>query len=103
MNNIRAMKKCFVSMVFVLSALVMLTGCVVSEQKLNDKVTQGIVEYEEQHGNRLEVTDLQLEKSEGKNYKGVLTGKLNGKDVIYDVTVDDSGSEFDIDWELRDK
>jgi uncharacterized lipoprotein YajG len=97
------MKKCFVSMVFVLSALVMLTGCVVSEQKLNDKVTQGIVEYEEQHGNRLEVTDLQLEKSEGKNYKGVLTGKLNGKDVIYDVTVDDSGSEFDIDWELRDK
>ena len=97
------MKKCFVSMVFVLSALVMLTGCVVSELKLNDKVTQGIVEYEEQHGNRLEVTDLQLEKSEGKNYKGVLTGKLNGKDVIYDVTVDDSGSEFDIDWELRDK
>ena len=97
------MKKCFVSMVFVLSALVMLTGCVVSEQKLNDKVTQGIVEYEEQHGNRLEVTDLQLEKSEGKNYKGVLTGKLNGKDVIYDVTVDDFGSEFDIDWELRDK
>ena len=97
------MKKCFVSMVFVLSALVMLTGCVVSEQKLNDKVTQGIVEYEEQHGNRLEVTDLQLEKSEGKNYKGVLTGKLNGKDVIYDVTVDDSDSEFDIDWELRDK
>ena len=90
-------------MVFVLSALVMLTGCIVSEQKLNDKVTQGIVEYEEQHGNRLEVTDLQLEKSEGKNYKGVLTGKLNGKDVIYDVTVDDSGSEFDIDWELRDK
>ena len=90
-------------MVFVLSALVMLTGCVVSEQKLDDKVTQGIVEYEEQHGNRLEVTDLQLEKSEGKNYKGVLTGKLNGKDVIYDVTVDDSGSEFDIDWELRDK
>ena len=97
------MKKCFVSMVFVLSALVMLTGCVVSEQKLNDKVTQGIVEYEEQNGNRMEVTDLQLEKSEGKNYKGVLTGKLNGKDVIYDVTVDDSGSEFDIDWELRDK
>ncbi len=97
------MKKGFVSRVFVLSALVMLTGCVVSEQKLNDKVTQGIVEYEEQHGNRLEVTDLQLEKSEGKNYKGVLTGKLNGKDVIYDVTVDDSGSEFDIDWELRDK
>lgn len=97
------MKKFFVSMVFTLSALVMLSGCVVSDQKLNDKVTQGIVEYEQQHGNRLEVTDLQLEKSEGKNYKGVLTGKLNGKDVIYDVTVDDSGSDFEVDWELRDK
>jgi hypothetical protein len=95
------MKKFFVSMVFALSALVMLTGCVVSEEKLTDKVTQGIVEYEQEQGNRLEVTDLKLEKSEGKNYKGVLTGKLNGEEVTYDVTVDDSGSDFDVDWELR--
>ncbi|MCR5239679.1 MAG: hypothetical protein K6E15_05875 [Prevotella sp.] len=95
------MKKFFVSMVFALSALVMLTGCVVSEEKLTDKVTQGIVEYEQEQGNRLEVTDLKLEKSEGKNYKGVLTGKLNGEDAVYDVTVTDAGSDFDIDWELR--
>ena len=95
------MKKVIVSMVLACSALVMLSGCMVSEEKLNDKVTQGIVEYEQEHGNRLEVTDLKLEKSEGKNYKGVLTGRLNGKDVIYDVTVDDSGSDFDVDWELR--
>lgn len=95
------MKKFFVSMMFALSALVMLTGCVVSEEKLTDKVTQGIVEYEQEQGNRLEVTDLKLEKSEGKNYKGVLTGKLNGEDAVYDVTVTDAGSDFDIDWELR--
>ena len=95
------MKKFIVSMVFALSALVMLTGCVVSEEKLTDKVTQGIVEYEQEQGNRLEVTDLKLEKSEGKNYKGVLTGKLNGEDAVYDVTVTDAGSDFDIDWELR--
>lgn len=88
-------------MVFALSALVMLTGCVVSEEKLTDKVIQGIVEYEQEQGNRLEVTDLKLEKSEGKNYKGVLTGKLNGEDAVYDVTVTDAGSDFDIDWELR--
>ena len=88
-------------MVFALSALVMLTGCMVSEEKLTDKVTQGIVEYEQEQGNRLEVTDLKLEKSEGKNYKGVLTGKLNGEDAVYDVTVTDAGSDFDIDWELR--
>ena len=95
------MKKLFVSMVIAASALVMLTGCVVSEEKLTDKVSQGIVEYEQEQGNRLEVTDLKLEKSEGKGYKGVLTGKLNGEDAVYDVTVTDAGSDFDIDWELR--
>ena len=95
------MKKVLISMVLACSALVLLNGCVVSEEKLTDKVTQGIVEYEQEQGNRLEVTDLKLEKSEGKNYKGVLTGKLNGEDAVYDVTVTDAGSDFDIDWELR--
>ena len=95
------MKKVLLSMLITFSALVMLSGCVVSEEKLNDRVTQGIVDYEQQHGNRLEVTELKLEKSDAKNYKGVLTGKLNGEDVTYDVTVDDSGSDFDVDWELR--
>lgn len=95
------MKKALVSIVFAISVLVMLSGCVVSEDKLTDKVTQGIMEYEQQQGNRLEVTDLKLEKSDGKGYKGVLTGKLNGEDVTYDVTVDDAGDDFDVDWELR--
>lgn len=96
------MKKVFVSMLIAILASVMLSGCIVSEDKLTDKVTQGIVEYEQQQGNHLEVTDLKLEKSEGKGYKGVLTGKLNDKDVIYDVTVDDAGDDFDVDWELRE-
>ena len=96
------MKKVFVSMLIAISASVMLSGCIVAEDKLTDKVTQGIVEYEQQQGNHLEVTDLKLEKSEGKGYKGVLTGKLNDKDVIYDVTVDDAGDDFDVDWELRE-
>ena len=88
-------------MVVAFAALVMLNGCIVSDEKLKDKVTQSIVEYEQQQGNTLEVTDLKLEKADGKNYKGVLTGKLNGEDAIFDVTVDDSGKEFDIDWEQR--
>ena len=95
------MKKYFVSMVIALSALVMLNGCIVSEEKLEHKVTQGMIEFEESQGNHLEVTDLKLEKSEGKNYKGVLTGKLNGEDAVYDVTVTDDGNDFDVDWELR--
>lgn len=95
------MKKGIVSMVIAFSALVMLNGCIVSEEKLETRVTQGMVEYEQRQGNQLEVTDLKLEKSEGKNYKGVLTGKLNGEDAVYDVTVTDAGSDFDIDWELR--
>lgn len=95
------MKKYLVTMVLACSMLLTLSGCIVSEEKLTDKVQQAMVEYEQEHGNRLEVTDLKLEKSGGKDYKGVLTGKLNGEDVVYDVTVDDSGSDFDVDWELR--
>lgn len=95
------MKKLLVSIVLACSALVMLSGCVVSEDKLTDKVKQSIVEYEQEQGKRLVVTDLKLEKSEGNNYKGVLTGRLDGVDVVFDVTVDDSGSDFDVDWELR--
>ena len=41
------MKKVFVSLVIAFSALVMLSGCIVSEDKLTDKVTKGIVEYVE--------------------------------------------------------
>ena len=98
---VKLMKKYLVSMVFALSALVMLNGCIVSEKKLTDKVQEAMVEYEQDQGNRLEVTDLKLEKSGDKGYKGVLTGKLNGEDVTYDVTVSDAGDDFDVDWELR--
>ena len=95
------MRKYLVSMVFALSALVMLNGCIVSEKKLTDRVQEAMVEYEQNQGNRLEVTDLKLEKSTDKGYKGVLTGRLNGEDVTYDVTVSDAGDDFDVDWELR--
>jgi len=95
------MKKYLVSLVFAFSALFMLSGCVVSEEKLTDKVTESMVEYEKAQGNQLEVTDLKLEKGADKGYTGVLTGKLNGKDAVFDVKVVDEGSDFDIDWELR--
>ena len=95
------MKKCFITIFFALSALMMLNGCIVSEEKLTDRVQQAMVEYEEGQGNRLEVTDLKLEKGQDKGYTGVLTGRLNGEEVTYDVTVSDEGSNFDVDWELR--
>lgn len=95
------MKNFLASMVFACSAMVMLSGCIVSEDKLTDKVQEAMVEYEQEHGNRLVVSDLKLEKSEGNDYKGVLTGRLNGENVTYDVTVSDTGSDFDVDWELR--
>ena len=95
------MKKYLVSLMVACSVLVMLSGCVVSEEKLSDRVQQSMVEYEKAHGNELEVTDLKLDKAEGKGYKGVLTGKLNGEEVVYDVKVTDEGSDFDVDWEKR--
>ena len=39
---------------------------------------------------------------DGQVYKGVLTGRLNDKDVTYDVTVDDVGDDFDVDWKLME-
>lgn len=95
------MKKCLITIVFALSALMMLNGCIVSEEKLTDRVQQAMVEYEQGQGNSLEVTDLKLEKGQDKGYTGVLTGRLNGEEVTYDVTVSDEGNNFDVDWELR--
>ena len=55
------MKKYFISIIFALSALVMLNGCIVSDKKLSEKVQQAIVDDEQTKGNTLEVTDFNLE------------------------------------------
>jgi hypothetical protein len=95
------MKKYLFSIIFALSALVMLNGCVVSDKKLSEKIQSAIVDEEASNGKTLEVTEFSLGDKIGKNYKGVLKGKLDGKDVIYDVTVNDEGNDFDVDWNLR--
>ena len=95
------MKKYLFSIIFALSALVMLNGCIVSDKKLSEKIKSAIVDEEASNGKTLEVTEFSLGDKIGKNYKGVLKGKLDGKDVIYDVTVNDEGNDFDVDWNLR--
>lgn len=94
------MKKYFISILFAFSALVMLNGCIVSDEKLADKVQEAIISDEQGNGNTLEVTEFQLDEK-GSPKKGVLKGRLNGKDVVYDIRVSDEGSEFDVDWEMR--
>lgn len=95
------MKKYLFSIIFALSALVMLNGCIVSDKKLSEKIQSAIVDEEASNGKTLEVTEFSLGDKIGKNYKGVLKGKLDGKDVIYDITVNDEGNDFDVDWNLR--
>lgn len=95
------MKKYLFSIIFALSALVMLNGCIVSDKKLSEKIQSAIVDEEASNGKTLEVTEFSLGDKIGNNYKGVLKGKLDGKDVIYDVTVNDEGNDFDVDWNLR--
>ena len=73
------MKKYFVSMVIAFSALVLLNGCIVSEKKLTDRVQTAIVDEERANGKTLEVTEFSLDDKTGKNYHGVLKGKLDGK------------------------
>ena len=60
------MKKYLVTLMIACSALFALSGCVVSEEKLSDKVQQSMIDYEKAQGNELEVTDLKLDKAEGK-------------------------------------
>lgn len=95
------MKKYLISTFIAFSALVLLNGCIVSEKKLTERVQSAIVDEERANGNNLEVTEFTLGDKEGKNYQGVLKGKLDGKDVIYDVKVTDEGDDFDVDWNLR--
>ena len=94
------MKKHLLAIFFAFTAMFMLNGCIVSETKLTDKVREAIVSDEASKGNTLEVTEFGLNKNE-KNYTGVLKGRLNGKEVVYDVTAIDEGDDFDVDWEIR--
>lgn len=95
------MRKHLILMIFAFSALMMLNGCVVSEKKLTDKIQEVIVAEEKDNGNTLEITEFNLGDKTGKDYKGVLKGVLNGKPVEYDVTVNDEGNDFDVDWTLK--
>ena len=79
----------------------MLNGCIVSEQKLTEKIQSAIVEEEQSKGRTLEVTEFSLGEKTGKNYQGVLKGKLDGKEMVYDVTVTDEGDDFDVNWTPR--
>ena len=95
------MKKYLISFIFAFSALIMLNGCIVSEQKLTEKIQSAIVEDEQSKGRTLEVTEFSLGEKTGKNYQGVLKGKLDGKEMVYDVTVTDEGDDFDVNWTPR--
>ena len=95
------MKKSLIAILLAFSAVVVLNDCIVSDKKLTDKVQEAIVNDVAQSGKQLEVTTFELGDKQGMNYKGVLQGKIDGEEVIYDVTVTDEGSDFDVDWEQR--
>ena len=95
------MKKSIVSMMIAVAALLMAVGCSVPQGKLTDYVEKTIVKAEKDAGNSLEVTEFNLGEKVGKDYKGVMKGLLNGKEVVYDVSVVDEGGSYDVDWELR--
>ena len=95
------MKKYLISCIFAFAALMMCNGCIVAEQKLTEKIQSAIVEEEQSKGRTLEVTEFSLGEKTGKNYQGVLKGKLDGKEMVYDVTVTDEGDDFDVNWTPR--
>jgi hypothetical protein len=95
------MKKMLISLTLAFLASGLLEGCVVSEKKLTDKVQEAIVNAEAAEGKQIVVTEFDLGDKQGKNYKGVLKGTVDGKEVVYDVVVADEGSDFDVDWNER--
>ena len=74
------MKKYLFSIIFALSALVMLNGCIVSDKKLSEKIQSAIVDEEASNGKTLEVTEFSLGDKIGKNYIPT------GSDSIFAIT-----------------
>lgn len=95
------MKKRIVNVLVAFSAMMMMAACSVPQGKLTDYIQKTIVSAEQESGNTLEVTEFNLGEKVGKDYKGVMKGKLNGEEVVYDVSVVDEGGSYDVDWEVR--
>ena len=96
------MKKIVLAFVFAVSAAVMFNSCKnITEDELAEKVKKEMVNYEKGEGKNLEVISFDLGQKIDEKYNGVLKGRLDGKDVIYDVTVIDEGNDYDVDWDIR--
>ncbi len=95
------MKKTVVTMMIGLSALLLMGSCTLPQGKVEEHVQKAIVGYYENEGKALEVTEFTLGEKTGKDYKGVLKGKLDGREVVYDVVAIDEGGDYDVDWEER--
>ena len=95
------MKKKVVALLLAVSLTGLTASCIVSEKKLEDKVQEAIMEEVASTGQTLEVLEFDLNK-EGKVRTGVLRGRVNGKEVVYDVSVTDDGDSFDAEWQLRE-
>lgn len=89
------------AMALALSTMLMLGACTITEEQLAEKVKSAIVDDEKGNNRQLEVTEFDLGEKQGTQYKGVLKGKLDGQEVIYDVVVTDEGSDYDVDWNKR--
>ena len=89
------------AMALALSTMLMLGACTITEEQLAEKVKSAIVDDEKDNNRKLEVTEFDLGEKQGTQYKGVLKGKLDGQEVIYDVVVTDEGSDYDVDWNKR--
>ncbi|MBR5688736.1 MAG: hypothetical protein IKX36_12395 [Prevotella sp.] len=96
------MKKVVLVFVFAVSAAVMFNSCKnITEDELAEKVKKEMVNYEKGEGKNLEVISFDLGQKVDEKYNGVLKGRLNGQEVVYDVVVIDEGSDYDVDWDIR--
>ena len=96
------MKKTIIIAVTLLMACVTFNGCgkKVSVDKLKSQIKEAILDEARNDGNTLVFTEFTLEEDGKGNYKGVARCTKNDSvKVTYNVSADDIGDEFDVDWD----
>ncbi|MBR5653859.1 MAG: hypothetical protein IKX22_07230 [Prevotella sp.] len=97
------MKKTIIIAVTLVIACITFQACgkKVSVDKLKAQIKEAMLEEARDEGSTLVITEMTLNEDGKGNYKGVARGTKNDSvKVTYNVSADDQGDEFDVDWDL---
>jgi hypothetical protein len=98
------MKKTIIIAVTLFMACLTFNACgkkKVSIDKLKSQIKEAMLDEARNEGNTLVITEFTLEEDGNGNYKGVARCTKNDSvKAVYNITVQDSGDDFDAEWNL---